>query len=90
MILAHTPNAGNFTATLKAESGTIAYLSDVSSIYSLDGTLSSNRVMTMAGNSLSFTGGNVLFETGDSSFPILLHLAGTSPESRSTNYRDCV
>ena len=65
MILAHTPNAGNFTATLKAESGTIAYLSDVSSIYSLDGTLSSNRVMTMAGNSLSFTGGNVLFETGD-------------------------
>jgi hypothetical protein len=65
MILSHTPNAGNFTATLKAESGTIAYLSDVSSIYSLDGTLSSNRVMTMAGNSLSFTGGNVLFETGD-------------------------
>jgi len=29
MILAHTPNAGNFTATLKAETGTIALLSDI-------------------------------------------------------------
>jgi hypothetical protein len=29
MILAHTPSASDFTATLKAETGTIAYLSDI-------------------------------------------------------------
>jgi hypothetical protein len=58
MILAHTPNAGNFTATLKAESGTIAYLTDVASIYAINGILTGPRIVTQSGNSLTFTGGS--------------------------------
>jgi hypothetical protein len=67
MILAHTPNAGNFTATLKAESGTIAYLTDVASIYGSDGTTGAGRVVTLT-DTLDFKDGEITFEVPQGSF----------------------
>jgi len=61
MKLVHTPSASDFTATFKAESGTVAYLSDITaadgSIYLNNGTIGSGRVATIT-DTVTFTGGD--------------------------------
>ena len=55
MILAHTASASDFTATLQAKTGTIAYLSDISStIYNGNGTVGTNRQVELT-DFLTFT-----------------------------------
>jgi len=59
MLLIHTPSASDFTATLKAESGTISYLTDTSNLGNTDLTLTGLRTVTMASNNLIFTGASI-------------------------------
>ena len=59
LIIQHTPSATDYVATFKAESGTVAYLSDVSggnTIYNSDDTLTSNRTVNMGAFNLNLNG----------------------------------
>ncbi len=59
MLIAYTPDASDFTATFKPESGTIAYLTDIpavpNTIYSADDALSADRTISMTDKDLIFT-----------------------------------
>jgi hypothetical protein len=67
MRLVHTPNAADFTATLQAASGTIAYLSDITggnTIYTADDSLLGDRIVDLNGNSLTFGGNETVAVSG--------------------------
>jgi len=67
ILLKHTPNTGDFIATLQAKTGTLAYLSDVTAagyggIYNGSGSLNGATNVTMSGNNLTFSGGQTTFK----------------------------
>ena len=78
MLLKHTPNAGNFVATLKPETGTIAYLTDVSSLYGSDGTIGAGRIATLT-DTLEISKATQKLTIGGTSFLDIEVAGGQSP-----------
>lgn len=60
-ILGYTTPTSDNTVTIQDGSGTLAFLSDVSSMYSADGVISSNRIVSTTDKNLTFsTDGNAI------------------------------